>query len=109
MRPINSINDKCARVTKQITFNPISQAGIERMTEWLMSETWESVTQSESAHDKASKFQSLLLRKFNNFSPQGQEKSAVMTSLGLPSNLRNWIGNVKGFIIEKESQTNGLI
>ena len=63
VRPINSINNKCARQTKQVKVRPFPESGLRKMKTWFMEKTWEEVYCLESVHEKAEHFQNILLQK----------------------------------------------
>ena len=73
-KPINVINNKSARVTKQIKVRPIPQSGIEQMRLWMMDQTWKEVFAAESSHDKADIFQQMLIQKFESIFPEKIKK-----------------------------------
>ena len=77
VRPINTINNKSARVTRKVKVRTYPQSGMERMKDWLMEEQWEEVYTAISAHDKAQSFQKLLLSKLNEIFP---EKERIFSS-----------------------------
>ena len=81
MKPIDSINNNPARIKKLVTFRPLPRSGIDSMGRWIVNETWDVVSQSESAHDKARTLQNLLLEQLNHFLP---EKTATFTSEDQP-------------------------
>ena len=85
VRPINSINNKCARQTKQIIVRPFPESGLKRMKTWFMERTWEDVYSLESAHEKAELFQNILLQKLDEIFP---EKISKINSDDQP-----WISN----------------
>ena len=85
VRPINSINNKCARQTKQIRVRPFPESGLKRMKTWFMERTWEDVYSLESAHEKAELFQNILLQKLDEIFP---EKISKINSDDQP-----WISN----------------
>ena len=68
--PINTINRKCANITKQIKFRPLSDIGMYKMEQWLKNENWNEVLQAECADVKASTLQNLLMTKFKDFFPE---------------------------------------
>ena len=70
VRPINSINNKCARQTKQVKVRPFPESGLRKMKTWFMEKTWEEVYCLESAHEKAELFQNILLQKLEEIFPE---------------------------------------
>ena len=57
------------------------RSGIEKMGEWIVNEKWDSVTEAESAHEKARVLQDLVMKKLNIYLP---EKTATFTSEDQP-------------------------
>ena len=74
VKPINTINNKCSRQTRQVTVRPFPQSGILKMKNWLIDNKWEEVFQAISAHEKAKVFQTILLAKLNEFFPEKSRK-----------------------------------
>ena len=73
-RPIDLINNKCARTTKTIKFRPFSKSGIEKMKNWFIDQSWEKVLEASTAHEKASVFQEMLLNILDEFFPEKSRK-----------------------------------
>ena len=69
-RPISSITNKNARISRQIKVRPIPQSGINQMREWLIDEAWEGVYSAVTAHEKASIFQNIILQKYETIFPE---------------------------------------
>ena len=63
-KPISVINNKCARQTRKV--RPFPQSG----KDWFIDQTWEEVYSAESAHEKASIFQKMLIAKLDEFFPE---------------------------------------
>ena len=82
IKPINVINNKSARITRQIKVRPMPSSGIEKMREWIMDEKWEDVYEAETAHVKAELFQKKLVEKFESLFPEKSEKSTLILLLG---------------------------
>ena len=74
MKPINIIDNKSARITKQIKVRPIPESGIIKMRNWLIDESWADVFKAESAHQKAEIFQKILIQKFEEIFPEKNRK-----------------------------------
>ena len=70
MKPINIIDNKSARYSREIRVRPITQSGIDKMRSWLMEETFENVYKAETAHEKAAIFQEMLMTKFESIFPE---------------------------------------
>ena len=73
-KPISVINNKCARVTRKVKVRPFPQSGILKLKEWFIDQTWESVYCAESAHQKATIFQTTLVAKMNEIFPEKFQK-----------------------------------
>ena len=73
-RAINILNNKSGRTTKKITVRPLTQPGIQKMKNWFIDQTWEQVYQLDSAHEKAAKFQEMLLHALEDIFPQKVRK-----------------------------------
>ena len=81
LKPINEIDNQCARITRHIKVRPITESGIKEMRSWLMDESWKDVYSAESAHQKAEIFQQMLLHKFEILFP---EKTRKISSVDTP-------------------------
>ena len=55
-KPINIVENKCARQTRTVLVRPFHQPGMLKYKEWLVDQTWEEVFSSESTHEKAKVF-----------------------------------------------------
>ena len=69
-KPISSINNEHARVTQKINIQPITEAGLRNMKNWLMEESWERVYKAETANQKATVFQDTFFNKYNEYLPK---------------------------------------
>ena len=63
-KPVSAINNKTARTTREISFRPISQMGLDKMKLWLIGEEWKDIYKLKTADAKADAFQKLLSREF---------------------------------------------
>ena len=81
MSPISVINNKPARMTKKVTYRPIHDDGLQKMQHWLENETWDEVTQTSCASQKADIVQSLLISKYCEYFP---EKTRTISSDSQP-------------------------
>ena len=70
VKPISVINNKSARETREVKVRPFPESGIIKMKEWFIDQTWEEVLEAETAHDKASILQKLLLGKLDEIFPE---------------------------------------
>ena len=70
MEPVNNFNNNPARKTKIVKYRPLPRSGIEAMGKWIVQEKWNTVTDAETANEKALNLQHLLLEKLEQFLPQ---------------------------------------
>ena len=70
VKPVSTINNKSARVTRAIEVQPITETGIRNMKHWLIQEDWTDVLEADSANKKAEIFQNTLASKYNEFFPK---------------------------------------
>ena len=77
MKPVDSLTNNPSRQKKSVTFRPLPKSGIDKMGQWIVTETWKSVFEAESAHEKANVLQQLMMDKLNLYLPQ---KTAKFTS-----------------------------
>ena len=82
-KPISVINNKCARLTRIVKVRPFPQSGMLKMKDWFIDQNWEEVYSAESAHEKASIFQKMLLAKLDEIFPVKNRK--------IQSNDQPWI------------------
>ena len=68
-KPLDEINNKSCRITRQIKVRPFPQSGFDKMKEWLVDKSWEEVFEAKSAHEKAESFQDILVKKLDEFFP----------------------------------------
>ena len=64
-RPISTLNNKAIRQTREVRVRPLPQSGYDKLREWFIEQSWEEVYELESAHDKAAKFQEILVHKID--------------------------------------------
>ena len=70
VRPIRSIDNQCARYTRDIKVRPITESGINLMRTWCANQNWKDILEAESADEKAANLQQMLLRKFHETFPE---------------------------------------
>ena len=68
-RPINIINNRSGREVRKVKFRPFPQSGMIKMKEWFIDQSWEEVSQAESAHEKAA-FQNILMEALDQIFPE---------------------------------------
>ena len=73
-KPISVINNKSARITREIKVRPIPASGVEKMQTWLMDQTWANVYEAVTAHEKADVFQKCLIEQFELIFPEKTRK-----------------------------------
>ena len=73
-KPINMINNKSGRETRKVQVRPFTHSGFEKMKKWFIDQSWEVIFQVESAHEKASILQKMLLEKLDDFFPEKTRK-----------------------------------
>ena len=67
-KPINASEPK-KKVYKQVTHRPLPESGLLKFSDWIEKQTWESVLNATTAHQKAEKLQNLMLENLNKFLP----------------------------------------
>ena len=78
MTPITGINSRPESKTKNITFKPISEQGLQKMKEWLENESWAEITGEPCANKKAEVLQRLLMRKYDEYFPEKCRKISIL-------------------------------
>ena len=68
-RPINILNNKCSRHTREVRSRPFPMSGILKMKEWFIDQGWDEIYSATSTHDKAQLFQNLLVNKMEDIFP----------------------------------------
>ena len=74
IRPINTINNKSCRQTREVKVRPFPQSGFSKMRDWFVDQTWDEAYTAESAHLKAEIFQKLLVNKLDEIFPEKTRK-----------------------------------
>ena len=70
MRPINIINNKCARSHRTVIVRPILQSGMNQLKSWMSDQSWSNILDEESINSKAAILQECVLDKINQFLPE---------------------------------------
>ena len=73
-KPINTIENQCARSVKTIKYRPLSALGFSKMQKWLLDYDWKQVYEAKTADDKAEEFQNILVNNVNTFFPTKTRK-----------------------------------
>ena len=68
-KPISVLNNKPARIVREILVRPMKQSGIDLFGHWIKSQTWSEVFDVETVDEKAEVFQNMLLEKLEQFLP----------------------------------------
>ena len=68
--PIDAINNKPVKKLKQIKFRPLTEAGMEKMQEWLKNESWAQVLDQDCVNLKANTLQNTLISKYYECFPE---------------------------------------
>ena len=69
-KPVDALNNKSCRQTRQVIVRPLPQSGIEKMKNWLIDKPWNEVFNAKSAHEKAEQFHSILMNKLDEIFPK---------------------------------------
>lgn len=69
MKPISVINNKPARVIREIAVRPLKQSGIDLFGHWIKKQSWKEVFDAKSVDEKSEIFQKMLLEKVEEFLP----------------------------------------
>ena len=70
MRPISSENPNQPKRYKTITYRPYPDSAVREMGQWIQAQSWKEIYKLESAHEKASTFEEMLLEKIEYFFPE---------------------------------------
>ena len=77
MRPINEINNRCARVYKEVKIRPVTKSGMSKLRNWFESQDWDQNLSEESIDQKADLLHSMIMGAINQCLP---EKSIKVSS-----------------------------
>ena len=86
MKPLNSINNKPARVFKEVTVRPLTTSGLEKFRVWIQSQDWADIINLKSVDDKADALHSMVLSRLDEFCPEKKQNYQVMI---VPGSLNN--------------------
>ena len=70
MRPITNFLMSPARISKEISFRPLPQSGIDKMGQWITSQSWLEIYNAETAHEKAELLQNLVMTALETYLPK---------------------------------------
>ena len=74
VKPIDKFSTESAVNSRLVKMRPITGSGVQKLKDWFIDQNWTEVYQEESAHKKASVFQTLLLDALNKFLPEKMNK-----------------------------------
>ena len=69
-KPISNNCELSQRVYRTVVNRPISPIGVSKFSEWLKNKSWHDIYQCNDIHQKASKFQEMLLEKYYECFPE---------------------------------------
>ena len=70
MEPVTMINNKPARIVREVIVRPMKQSGIDLFGMWLKKQSWEEVFEAKTVDEKSEVLQNMLLEKLEEFLPQ---------------------------------------
>ena len=68
--PLSAINNKPARVKRQVCVRRTPESGLNQFREWISHHDWADLYQAESGDEKALILQNTLLRKIDQYMPE---------------------------------------
>ena len=69
MKPISMLNNKPARLTREIKVRPLKQSGLDLFSFWIKDQNWKEVLDAKSVDEKSEILQNMLMTKCNEFLP----------------------------------------
>ena len=70
MKPINSVNNKPARTTREIKVRPLTKSGLANFEAWIQEQKWMEVLNTESVDKKAEILHNMVLNKLDECCPE---------------------------------------
>ena len=70
MRPVNTINNKCARTVRQVTVRPLPQSGLDKVKTWMENQNWSDILLEENVDKKAETLHQMVLNQLNQHCPE---------------------------------------
>ena len=70
MKPINVLNNKSTRTTREVTVRPMKESGILLFGNWLQTQDWKEVFNAQTVDEKAEVFQKMLMQKVDEYLPE---------------------------------------
>ena len=74
MRPINTLNNKPARTTREIKVQPLTKSGIAKFEAWVQEQKCREVLEVESVDTKAEVLHNMVLNKLDEYCPEKTRK-----------------------------------
>ena len=74
MKPINSVNNKPARTTREIKVRPLTKSGLANFEAWIQEQKWMEVLNTESVDTKAEILHNMVLNKLDECCPEKTRK-----------------------------------
>ena len=72
MEPISVLNNRPARVTREVEVRPLTQTGLDMFGAWIKNQNWNEVIDTKTCDEKAEVFQNMLLKKLTLFRVGGR-------------------------------------
>ena len=69
MEPVSVLNNKPARVKREIQVRPLKQSGIDLLSYWMKNQNWKIVLDAKTVNEKSEILQDMLLSKVNEYLP----------------------------------------
>ena len=69
MKPINSQENVCSRMYRQISVRPITDSGLAKLEIWFQNQNWESIFNTDCVSQKAVNLQIMVMRRLRNIFP----------------------------------------
>ena len=76
MKPLDSLNTKCAREYREIRVRPMTKKGLSQLENWFSNQTWAEILNIKDVNKKASLLHEMILEKVELFLPEKTIKFA---------------------------------
>ena len=63
--PISTVNNRAINTTREVSFRPFPQSGIDKFRDWLIDKDWSEIYAIKSANEKAEAFQNILVKQLD--------------------------------------------
>ena len=67
--PISTVNNRAINTTREVSFRPFPQSGIDKFRDWLIDKDWSEIYAIKSANEKAEAFQNILVKQLDEVFP----------------------------------------